>query len=324
MNKNTLFLFSFLFSHFLMGQQLPIFTQYRQYQSYLNPAAINSDFYTDDYNLTVGLSMRTQWVLKDFSPQTGLLYGEYIHKNSGGFGLIGGLNIINDSTDPFSLTGVYGRIGAIYGDDYSGFSAGLTIGGVQYRYRVRTLRSYLFPGGINPADPLVNRNYTQWFPDVGAGVYYYSEIGSGFLEGDVFYAGISVPQVLNLDYVIEDGAQTIGVRRVPHFFGLAGLYKYLASGSYLELSTWIKYLEYRNSVHADFNFRGTFEDTFWGGLGFSTTGMIHLEAGVLLGENLGLDTGFKLGYSYDYPFITEYSNFGASHEINLAFNLQTR
>lgn len=313
-------------------QQLPIFTQYRQYQSYLNPASFNHDYMTDKYNLSAGLSIRNQWTRVKGTPQTNFAFGEYIYNpNNGYFGIVSGINIINDNTNPFSLNGVYGRVGTMLSNDmdFGAFSVGLTFGAAQYRFNATKINNNNNRSGKElPLDPLLQQDYSKWFPDVGAGVFFMQELYGGTFDGDVVYAGLSVPQIFGFDYQFEYnsdvGVQTLGVKRIQHYFANVGYYKYLENDSFVEFSSWIKYTGGRKTVHGDFNIRGSFNDIFWIGTGISTTGNLHLEAGFNLGEKLYLDNNLKIGYGHDFPFTNFGPRFGPTHEINLAYSFETR
>ena len=58
------------------SQQLPLFTQYRDLQTVINPAAIPADFFIYDNNFSIGASFRTQWVGLQNNPQTVTLRGD--------------------------------------------------------------------------------------------------------------------------------------------------------------------------------------------------------------------------------------------------------
>ena len=58
---------------------------------------------------------------------------------------------------------------------------------------------------------------------------------------------------------------------------------------------------------------------FWLGLGGSTAQSMHIEGGILLGENLGFDNTLKVGYGYDYSFSSYGPYTGGSHEINITY-----
>ena len=52
------------------AQQLPLFTQYRENATIINPAAMESDFFAYGNNVTLGASYRAQWVGLSGAPRT--------------------------------------------------------------------------------------------------------------------------------------------------------------------------------------------------------------------------------------------------------------
>ncbi|MCF8245994.1 MAG: PorP/SprF family type IX secretion system membrane protein [Saprospiraceae bacterium] len=341
MKKALLPLFLLMLFLSLKGQQLPVFTQYRQYHSYLNPAAVNNDYYLFDgqYNLNISASYRHQWTGEGGTPKTALLSGEYVYTPKyGGVGLVGGLHVLKDDTDPFSMTGVYGRVAGLLSNDYQGFSAGLTFGGVQYRFDASGFdQYYLIARAVenNPdlqSDPLLGNDYVDWFPDFGAGIFYYCQINSRSRnwDSDKFYIGLSAPQLFGLDYHFDyqnNGKKgQLAIKREAHYYALAGFYKTLANNSYIELSTWVKYLASRQRANFDFNLRGRIQSQYFLGVGASTAGTLHLETGIYLRDNRNGDwsNNIKIGYGFDYSFTSYGPYFGASHEINLTFMLDTQ
>ena len=318
MNRFILSIALLLCCQLVSAQQIPLFTQYRQNLGIINPAAINSDFHTSDLTLSFGASYRSQWVDFESSPVTQTIRGEYLLDNGGGFGLLMGGYLINDQTGPTGFTGAYGRFAGILSDDpeYSGLSIGLNVGIVQYRVNA----SELFVR--DQGDILAMEDQSQIFPDVGLGVYYYKTIdGGGFFDDDIFYSGISVPQVfgLNLNFKNENGEFV--TQRIQHFYGLLGLYHFFENDGFLEPSVWIKYAP-NVPVSADFNFRYQFPGNMWLGTGLSTSGTYHLETGFALGESLGWDNIFKLGYGFDHSFNTFGPDAGSTHEINISFSIK--
>ncbi len=315
MNRLYLLVALLLFCHALSAQQIPLFTQYRQNLGLINPAAINGDFHTSEQNLSFGASYRTQWVGFDAHPVTQTIRGEYVAE-TGGVGLMFGGYLVNDQTGPTGFTGAYGRIAGIISDDmeYGGLSIGLTAGVVQYRVN----SSELFVR--DPGDVLSMEDQSKIFPDVGLGVYFYKTLEGGLLADDLFYSGISIPQVfgLNLDFKDENG--DFATQRIQHFYGLLGLYHYFDNDGYIEPSVWVKYAP-NAPVSVDFNIRYQFPSNMWLGTGLSTAGTFHLETGFNLGDNLGWDNTFKVGYGFDYSYNTFGPSVGSSHEINLAFSL---
>jgi len=301
------------------AQQLPLFTQYREYHGYINPASLNSDYFTYSYNFSVGISHRQQWSGYEDGPSTQVIRGEYIHDSGGAFGLVTGGYLLNDKTDPMGFTGIYGRIAGLATSDpeWGGLSIGVSFGAVQYRVDASKFNAR------DRSDLLIQEDQSKIFPDVGVGVYFYKRMEGGFFDGDNFYAGLSIPQTLglNLDYTNENGA--FSTKRIQHFYGLLGWYKYINEDSFFELSSWTKYAP-NAPLQADLNIRYQMSNFFWLGTGLSTSGGFHIEGGFLLGDNMGWTNNIKIGYGYDYNYRTFGPAFGHTHEINLSYTIDTR
>lgn len=266
--------------------------------------------------MSFGASIRRQWTGIENNPQTQLLRGDYIFKGDA-VSLNTGVHIIKDQTGPTGFTGAYARLAGIVGNtENGGFSAGFNAGLVQFKLNGSQIE---FP---DPTDALANRDYRTLYPDVGLGIFAYKRINrSGFLDGDNMYAGFSVPQVFGLDLTFREQNKDFTIKRIPHYYALAGYYKYLNDDSYFEASAWLRYVK-NVPFQADFNCRYQMSSYLSMGLGYSTNKSIHAEFGLLLGENVGWRThAIKIGYGYDMPFNTISPHFGAAHEINLSVAL---
>ncbi len=298
------------------AQHLPLFTQYRDQIGTLNPGAFSHDYLINDNPLSFGLSFRRQWVQLESAPVTQTLRGEYFYETGGSFNMVFGGHIINDQTGPTGFTGAYGKVAAILSDDpyYGGLSLGFNVGLVQYRVNTSELKLR----DLN--DLTAMDNQSKLFPDVGVGIYYYQYIDNGFLDDSHVYGGISIPQVVGLDLEFATESGSFNTKRIQHFYGLIGLYKYLSGDAYLEPSIWVKYAP-GAPVNVDFNLRYQMNGNFWLGTGGSTAGTIHLETGFILGENYNLDNNFKIGYGFDYSFNTFGPEVGSTHEINLTYSI---
>ncbi len=303
--------------HGVLGaQQLSLFTQYRENATLINPAAMESDFLAFGNNLTIGLNYRKQWAGLSGSPETQSLRLSYINKNWSGATLTAGGYLLNDVTGPTGFTGVYGRLGAVIGPDpeFSGLSIALTGGMVQYRVKANEIRLR------EEGDVVGMTNQNQLFPDVGVGLYFYNTIdnGGGF-DGDMFYAGVSVPQILGLDLTFTDEDGEFYMQRARHFYGMLGLYKFFSDDNFLEPSLWVKYVP-GAPVNLDFNLRYQLPSAIWIGSGVSTGGNFHFEAGFNLGDNVGLYNNIKVGYGFDYSFSSFGPSVGSTHELQVAFS----
>lgn len=308
----------FCFASVGIAQQLPTYTQNRENVGYLNPAALNSDYLLFQKNMSFGLSYRNQWTDIKNSPKTFSIHGEYFYHGGSGVGLLSGGSLINDETGPLSYTGAYGRFAGVLTEDpeFAGLSFGLHAGLVQYRLNnsLLTLREQ--------GDILLSESQQKLFPDVGMGVFYYQTIEKGWFDEDMFYAGLSVPQVLGLDLGFKDENGKIQVKRIQHFFAQVGMYKYFYNKeSFFEPTIWVKYTP-GAPIDADFHLRYQMKNLFWVGAGGSLTGNGHFETGFLLGENMGISSQVKIGYAFDY-LLTNYGSYpGGSHEINMSFSLE--
>lgn len=318
MKKHLLVLICFsFFGNISFAQQLPIFTQYRESVSYINPAALNTSYFTHQHNLSFGVSHRSQWTGFEGGPQTQLIKGEYLFDNNNAFSLLSGGYLIHDNTDPISMTGVYGKIaGVLTGDPESGgFAVGLSGGIVQYRVDLTEL-------AIRDKNDVEAQNSATWYPDFGLGIYYYKKRN----RNDFFYAGLSVPQLFGLDIGFENEKREVSTQRIQHVYTMLGYFKGLTESTFIEASTWAKYAP-QAPVNIDFNLRYQFHPSFWLGSGGSTSGSVHLETGLVLDSNMGWDnTAVRLGYAYNRYF-TSYGPdnlFGATHEINLTYSLATK
>jgi type IX secretion system PorP/SprF family membrane protein len=301
----------------LLAQQLSLFTQYRENQTIINPAAVGADFLAFGNNLAFGASYRAQWQGIDNAPTTSTLRGDLLFDNGGAVSLISGGYLINDQTGPTGFTGLYGRIGGLLADDpaYGGISVGLSFGAVQYRVDASEIRLR------DDNDILGAENRNKIFPDVGVGVFAYTLLDGGIFNDDYIYGGISVPQVVGLDLTFQTENGEFLTQRVQHFYGMLGLYKFLRNDGFLEPSLWVKYAP-NAPVNLDFNLRYQMAQNFWIGAGGATSNAMHLEAGVLLGENLGFGNTLKVGYGFDYSFNTFGPYTGGSHEINISYSLE--
>ncbi len=317
-----LFFFILIISH-LHAQQLPLFTQYREYQGMINPASVNSDFFNYGYNLSAGISYRNQWVGIPGSPSTQVVRGEYLLNSDNAYGFLGGGYLINDQAGPISMTGFYLRAAGVAlvpdDDPYNGgLNIGITGGLVQYRLNSDEFKPR------DPGDLNTMLDQFKLHPDVGVGLFYYYRMdGRRAFRGDVLYIGLSVPQILGLNVEFGEGDEVLAVDRIQHYYGTVGYYKRTSENSFVELSSWIKYTS-GAPINVDFNLRYQISTNFWFGGGFSTAKAFNAEAGFLIGENIGWENSLiKIGYGYTYSWTTFGPFFGPTHEINLAYMLDT-
>ncbi|MEO0733955.1 MAG: type IX secretion system membrane protein PorP/SprF, partial [Bacteroidota bacterium] len=219
---------------------------------------------------------------------------------------------IADQTGPTGYTGVYGRIGTVISRDpeSGGISVGLSAGYVGFQ--VRSSELVLRQDG----DPLAGTDQSQSHPDIGLGIYAYRYAN----DYHMFYGGISIPQLLGFDltYTREDGQ--FDVTRLRHYYGTAGWYWFTGDDSWLEVSTWIKYVEGADP-NADISIRYQLPSAPYMGMGLSTAGNFHFEAGINVGQAYDADTNFRIGYGFDYSFSSFGPSVGGTHELQMAISL---
>lgn len=184
------------------GQQDPQYTQYMYNTQVVNPAYAGSRGSLDFAGL-----YRSQWVGLDGAPKTGTFT---VNSPIGALENMGlGLSIVSEELGPARESNV--NIDYSYTIDVSetyklafGLKAGIDVLDVDFT------RLNIFDGG----DVFENNIDNKLQPQIGAGLYYYS---------DKFYAGLSVPNFLNTKHFEESdigstSAQTIAAERLHYFF----------------------------------------------------------------------------------------------------------
>jgi type IX secretion system PorP/SprF family membrane protein len=314
MKKTLFYLFVLICCSPTLAQQLPLFTQYRDYHSLLNPAAISSDFMLNTYKISAGASMRLQWLSVANNPKTQVLRAEWVTRPENTFSFITGGYLMNDQTGRTGTTGVYGRLAGYFSGNpkNEGFAAGLNIGAVQYRLDASESRLW------DADDKLLGTRQQQILPDVSVGVFGYRSLTND--EDNILYGGLSVPQALGLNVQLKtENGKGYGIKRLQHYYGQVGFYHFLSAESFIEVSSWWRYVK-NVPLDVDVNVRYQMQEYLWLGVGFSTSKILHAEFGCLLGQVFELDNrDVKIGYGYDYSFSPIAPFFGASHEINLTF-----
>lgn len=289
------------------AQQLPTFLLYREDWALLNPAGLSSNYLLDGKTLTVGASYRRQWAGLEDAPVTGAVQAEAILQK---WRVATGGAILNDQTGAFGFTGVYGKFAYLIpmgGRQAQTLSIGLTGGVVQHR---------VDPGKVefrDPGDVVAGAAQTSFMPDFGFGAFYH--------YAERFYAGVSVPQLFGLGARFESEFGGYNIRRVRHFYTLAGAYFNLpySSAAFLEPSLWLRYVPHA-PFSADLNLRYQFNETFWLGAGAGTAKVLHLEFGLTLAEQIHWEKNqIKIGLGFDRYFGAIGTPFGNSYECNLQF-----
>jgi len=272
------------------AQQEPQYTQYMYNPSQINPAYSGSLGFASFFGL-----YRTQWVGLDGAPKTAnLSFHKPIENTKIGYGI----NILNDRIGPSDLTYLNADFSytLLFGDD-SRLALGLKAGGELLSIDYTKLSQY------NPGDVLFQNNVNRFSPNIGAGVYYYT---------DKSYVGLSVPMLLNTAFYNDVAVSTANRRQ--NF--------YLTAGKVFDLSDAIKFkptiitkIVSGSPLQLDLTANFLFNQKFTAGIAYRMSAAFSGLVGFQVSERL------FIGYGYDRE-TTRLSNFNSgSHELFLRFNL---
>ena len=300
--KKTIYLFAIslmlLVTSSSFGQQDPQYTHYMYNMNVVNPAYAGSR-----ETLSVGLLGRTQWVGIDGAPQT---ITANVHAPVGrNLGV--GLSVIADKIGPVKEQNVYADVS--YTIDTSeegrlafGLKGGLTFFDID-------LVNLLLPDGSTGADLVAdgqfNENGKEMFPNIGAGLYYYT---------DKFYVGASVPNILESDHFEKDNGRVSKATEKMHGFLTAGYIFDLSENVDFKPSAMLKAVP-GSPLSVDLTGNFLINDRFELGLGYRFDDSIDGLVSFLVTDDL------RVGYSYDYTLsnLGDYNN--GSHEIFLQYDV---
>ena len=317
MVRNYVLLAALFLSLSLEAQQLPMFTQYQDNLTLINPAAVNSDYLAFEQNVSFSGKYRSQWTGIEGNPTTSIFSGDYTSTQGSGFNVTAGGSLFSDRTGPIGVAGVYGRVGGLISGDpyYGGISVGLMAGFVQYSVNASQITLE------DPNDFLGTSDYAQWAPDVGAGVFAYKRLDyRGLFDDSYVFAGVSIPQVLGFDLSYKGVDGNFNFTRVRHIYGTFGFYKFLREESFIQPTVWVRYAE-NVPLSVDFNLRYQLPENFWIGAGVSKAGSFSIEAGIVIGEP-GFDNIMRIGYGYGASFATFGPDAGNVHELNVVYSFE--
>lgn len=314
MKKQRLFVLYFLnILGIATAQQEPIFTLYRESQSIMNPASVSSDFYMNGFTRFVGTSVRTQWNGLKRHPQTAVLSGDYINKNTSTkapfFRLVTGGFLLNDQVSVLNQTGIYGRIAALGSKDSRrrGVSVGLSAGASWTRLDAANVQ-------FRDVGDLLNGSTKAVIPNFGLGTFYYTSLteAQGKEPDNFIYGGISIPQILRGSFSAPTTTvgNSLNLTHKQHLYVVFGYIKAIGDRSFVESSVWLKSVP-NVPLHTDFNVRVQIAALSLGA-GYSTSKTLHAETAFTLNQR------FRIGYEFDLNQGIV-SAFGTSHELNIRF-----
>ncbi|WP_081669506.1 MULTISPECIES: PorP/SprF family type IX secretion system membrane protein [Winogradskyella] len=276
------------------AQQDPQYTQYMYNMSVINPAYATDD----DTSMNIGLLYRSQWARSIGGPTTGSLF---IHSKIADR-LEGGLSFVHDEIgDVVKQTSAYADIAyVIPAGDNSSLSFGIKAGATFY--------STNFDGFVysDPLpDPLFAENINRTLPNVGAGLYYFSEN---------YYLGLSAPNLLQTKHLQDDSGVVSEASENMHLFLTGGYVLNFGDNFKFKPAFMAKYVN-NAPLSVDVTANVLMYEKVEFGVGYryddSVTGMV----------NFSMSSAVRIGYAYDHT-ISNLGRFNSgSHELLLLFNI---
>jgi type IX secretion system PorP/SprF family membrane protein len=284
-----------LATKFVSGQQDPMYTQYMFNTQTINPA------YAGSWN-TIGFTAltRLQWVGVEGSPST-QTFSFQMPLSDKMMGI--GLNIINDKIGMekrFSIFADYS-----YKINFGGqtnLRMGIKGGFSNYSHN---LSDYiLYPDGI--ADPLFMGDIEHKFlPNFGVGL---------FLDNPTYYAGISVPKLVNSNYERTGNNYTVK-GEISSFFLIAGYVHNLSNDIKFKPTILVK-ATIGAPIGFDLSANFLLKEKFWLGAMCRTGDSFGFIAQWIIDKNL------RLGYAIDFPTSGLRSYHTSTHEVMVSYELK--
>jgi len=270
---------------------IPALAQFEaSYSQYMfNGLAINPAYAGSHQSLSMSVISRFQSPGVEGTPNTQTITA---HSGIKGKKIGLGLMVITDKIGVTRQTGFYGSFAYKVKFKKSTLSLGLQGGATS----VRSDYSQLLIK--QPGDPLVSGDIKEIQPNIGAGLYYYS---------DRFYAGLSMPQMID-----EVNNNITQIRPII----LTGGYVFRLSESLMLKPNILVRMVDQKIVEMNYNMNLLIHEILWVGVSYRPTSSV---SGIL---ELQLTNQLRLGYAYDAT-LGEFSRADSgSHEIMLNYRLR--
>ena len=309
MRRPAFILILLLFANLTFGQQLPLFSQYLYNKFLINPAVAGSDGYT-----SVSLTAREQWVgysgaprTFSFSWQTRMLKKSYILKQTplkkevfrpktdGKVGFGG--YIFSDKNGLIQRTGFQASYAYhMWLRNSTQLSLGLAFTGYYYKIDEKQINFE------DPNEPWLNNNLRRgiFVPDVAFGAY---------LLNAKYSFGFSADQLSEASAKIGGPAyKNFSMSRQYYLFGSydfsQGSYTIIQPSFLLKMSEQLK-------PQADIGATYIYNQGFWAGLAYRTSGAIIANIGVKY-------MNMFFGYAFDFTLQEIQRITYGTHEVTIA------
>ena len=283
------------------AQQDPMYTQYMFNTQTINPA------YTGTWeSLSFMVLSRQQWAGLEGAPQTYTFSMQAPLQNER---VALGLNVISDVVGlekRFYMFGDYSYLLPI--NQGMKLRLGLKGGFTNYSNNLTEYRTNTSVSGI--VDPSFQGEIDKKFvPNFGVG---------GFLFGEKYYVGLSIPKILSQDF--ENNYNNLSVNAdMRHYFLMAGLVFNLGENVKFKPTMLTKAtFSSESGAPAELDLTANFllKEKFWLGAAYRTGDSFGFIAQWIIDKKL------RIGYAYDYA-TNNLSNFhSGSHEIMISYEMR--
>jgi len=289
--KNSTLIFFVFVGLQSYSQQEPLYTQYLNNFSLINPAYSGSNGH-----LTATANIRSQWAGEAGSPETQTFS---MHGAAGkNVGL--GLSVVHDEVFIWKNTAVFADFSyALALTETSTLAFGLKAGGSFLNVSLQDL-------GIDD-DPNLSENINQFNPNIGAGVLYYT---------NKFYASLSTVNILETTHYDENSTSSTASDNMV-FYLSAGYVVDLGNDFKLRPSFMLRAVDgspLSTDITANILWNNRLEFGIAHRLDESISGLFQVR----------VNNTIKVGYSYDSITnnLGNYNN--GSHEISLVFDVGSK
>jgi len=284
------------FSSTSYAQQDPQYTQYMYNTQVINPAYAGTRG-----SLDFAILYRSQWVGVDGAPKTGTFTVNSPIGAAENMGL--GLSIVSEEVGPVTNTNI----------------------NIDYSYTINVSDTYKLAFGLKAGFDILNIDFNKLNisdpgdvfesnidneiqPQIGTGVYYYS---------NKFYAGLSVPNILNSQYFDESNTgQAVATERL-HYFFITG-YVFDLSDSVKFKPTLLTKMVSGAPLQADVSANFMFNEKFTIGAAYRWSAAFSAMVGFQATDGLFIG----LGYDQETTDFSKYND--GSYEIILRYEVFKR
>jgi type IX secretion system PorP/SprF family membrane protein len=262
-----------------------------------NMQIVNPAYAGSEGTLNIGLLHRTQWVGLDGAPKTTVAaINAPIKKNIGM-----GLSVFADEIGPVKEQNAFVDVSyTIQTSDYANLAFGLKGGFTFLDAQLSTLDL-----GDNIPDDVFDNDINDSYANFGAGAFYYT---------DHFYAGLSMPNMLNQFHLNRKGGIISSASEKMHYYLTSGYVFEMNDNLKLKPSVLLKGVK-GAPLSIDLAGNVLINNKFELGVSWRIDDSLNALM------NIEVARGFRIGYAYDYTL----SNLGdfnsGSHEVILLITI---